>query len=199
MGGSGGEPENINTLHPKYQLPLSQDLSSQITGWLRSGTPQFPGYDKASNVYDPAVTDQYFQDVFVAPTMRQLTGPYGSIPRIGAGSAQRGTYFSSGRQHAEAQAVGDTYAGLTGAYADLAGQDQTASYNEWIRTRPEGQTAQQALNYLGTPMMVSYQEQQSPWGALGGAALGGLGGFFLGGPMGAFAGASVGAGVGQAF
>lgn len=190
------EPQTISTLHPQFQQPVLDWLSQQVTSGLRGGLPQFPGYEGLAPVYDPATTQQYFQDVFVAPTMRGLTGPYGAIPRIGARAAQRGTYFSSGRQQSEAKAVSGAYSGLAGAYSGLIGEDLGAIRGEWMRRQPTGQIARQALNYLGTPMTLTYEDQPSPWSAaFGGAASGAAVGSMFG-PWGTAIGAGIGGTLG---
>ena len=98
--------------------------------------------------------------------MRQLSGPHGAISRIGAGNAQRGTYFSSGRQQSQVDAASNAYAGLAQTYAGMMGADQNINQQEWLRQQPYGEAAQQALNFLGTPMMAAYQEAPNPWGEL---------------------------------
>ena len=165
-GGSGSEVKTGSTLDPQFQAPLATDLGQQINSWLQNGLSQFPGYDKVESVYDPKITQDYFQNVFFNPTMRALQGPHGALSRIGAGAAQRGTFFSSGRQQQQADTALDAFSGLGQAYAGLVGADQSASQQEWLRQQPYGQAAQQTLNFLGTPMMAAYQEAPNPWGEL---------------------------------
>lgn len=206
MNGGGQDPVNTSTLNSQYQKQLEPILSSMLAEGIAGGLPQFPGYDKVSSVYDPAITEQYFKDVFVTPTMRQLSGPYGAIPRIGAAAAQRGVYHSSGREFGQAEAASEAYSGLANAYAGLQNQDMEAMYNEWLRRDPlTNQLTKQAVNYLGTPMTVTYQGQPSPWGALLGSGLGmGLGallaaptgGLSMG--MGAMLGGQLGGSIGGA-
>ena len=200
---------NVNTfstLHSEFQEPLYDPLRQNIQQGLRGEWEQFPGFEQVTPLYNQAATQQYFQSAFVDPAMRRLTGPYGTIPRVGARSAQRGTFFSSGRQHLEAEAASNTFGNLAGTYAGLVGQDQAATYQDWIRRQPQ-QITRQALNWLGTPMTVATEDDDpNPWmGALGGAASGaGTGaaiGTAVGGPgvgtaVGAGIGAVVGGGIG---
>ncbi len=165
-GGAGSEVKKGSTLDPQFQQPLAKDWAKEVENWLSMGLPEFPGYENIPGVYDPAITEQYFQDVFVDPTMRALTGPHGAISRIGAGASGRGTYFSSGRQQQEADVVSGAFSGLGQAYAGLVGADQSAAQGEWFQTQLSGQPSQQILNFLGTPMTAAYQPAPNPWGEL---------------------------------
>ena len=206
---SGGGSDNIESgqaWHPRFQQPVGRQLGSMIQGGLQGPLPFQPPTSELPDVYDPALTQQYFQQAILNPAMTQLTGQHGTLSRIGAGQAQRGTYFSSGRQQQEADAVLGTGAQLGQAYASLIGQDQQVNQAEWMRRQPfSGQMTKQALNFLGTPMMTAYQEQKGPWGALGGAAGGAILGTLLapatGGaslPWGIGMGTMMGAGMGGA-
>lgn len=207
-------PKTISTLHPDYQEPVLDWLGTKVTAGLQGGLPQFPGFANLQDIYDPEVTQQYFQEAFVAPTMRRLTGLGGVIPRIGARAAQRGTYFSSGRQQNEAEAISGAFGSLAGTFADLQNQNLQAMYGEWQRTQPTGQIARQAVNFLGTPMTMTYEDQPNPWasviGAGAGAGLGiGLGALLaaptgglsmgMGALLGGLAGSQAGAGIGNIF
>ncbi len=189
--------QTFSTLHPEFQEPLFDPLAQNITAGLQGGLRQFPGFDQVGPVFDAGATQQYFQSAFVDPTVRGLTGPYGAIPRIGARSAQRGTFFSSGRQQLEAEAVGGAFGNLSNVYAGLVGQDQSATYQDWLRRQPTGQIARQALNFLGTPMTVTSEDDDvNPWmGAASGAVSGAAAGSIFG-PWGAGIGAAVGGGIG---
>ncbi len=193
-------PVTIDTTHPEFQRPLLDKLNVQAVQGLQGNTPQFPGFAGLPNVYNPDVTQQFFQDAFVTPTMQSLTGRGGIIPRIGARQAQRGTFFSSGRQLNEAQAVSGAFSSLANTFNTLQGQDAQAIYQEWLRTQPTGQISRQAVNFLGTPMTTTQERSPSPWLGVGqGAAAGALAGGTIGladEPIGALAGAGIGAGIG---
>ncbi len=194
-------PDQLNTfstLHPEFQEPLLDPLRQNIEQGLRGGFQPFPGFGQVNPLFDPGATQQFFQSAFVDPAVRRLTGPYGTIPRIGARSAQRGTFFSSGREHLQAGAASDTFGNLSNVYAGLVGQDQQATYQDFIRRQPQ-QSTRQALNFLGTPMTVTTEDDPNPWfGAASGAISGAASGFVIGGPWGAAAGAVAGGGLGYA-
>ena len=163
-GSTSREFETTSALDPQFQQPIADILGSQISGALRGPLPFFPGFDNVPEVFDPDVTEQFFQDVFAAPALRQLSGPGGTLGRIGAQAAQRGTFFSSGRQQQQANAAGQTFAGLGQIRAGLAGEDLAARQQEFFRRDPlTGPIGQQALNFLGTPMLAAFDPGPNPF------------------------------------
>lgn len=197
--GGSPDPKFIDTLDPRFQRPLSDQFGGQLAQGLREGISFFPGPGNVPSVIDPAITNQFFQSAFVDPTLRQLSGPGGAISRIGASAAQRGVFFSSGREQTQADLASDVFGGLAQQFTGLVGADQDLNYQEWLRRQTfSGPNTQQMLNFLGTPMTVGFEEQPSPWPGLIGGAIGGIAGSFLG-PFGVGAGAEVGRSVGNLF
>ena len=199
MSVGGGSQVQSGPGWNRQQRKVGGRLEDMINNALQGPLDYMPATSELDRVYDPALTEDYFQKSMYDPIMNSLTGRGGTLAQIGAAQAGRGTYFSSGRQQAEADAVLGAQQQLAQGYAGLVGQDMATAQAEWMRRDPyQGQMTQQALNFLGTPMLTAYQEQPSPWGQIGGAVIGGTAGFLVGGPAGAMVGAGIGGGVGGA-
>lgn len=178
-GGGSTSVEYGQAWNPHYQKPVGKILGKMIADALRGPLPYQPSAGELPDVYNPEITEEIFQKGFVTPAITALTGRYGTIPRIGAAASSRGTYFSGGRQIQEADASLATMQNLIQVYAGLKGEDIGAAQSEWMAQQPlTSPLTQSALNYLGTPMMIQYQQGPNPWAqigmGLGSAAVSGL-------------------------
>ncbi len=164
MSGGSFQAETKSSLDPKLQQPIARDLGQLLTGALRDPLPFMPSLGDLPQVFDPQATEQFFQDVFATPALRQLGGPGGTLSRIGAEASQRGTFFSSGRQQQQADVTAQTFAGLGQARAALVGSDLQAAQQEFQRRQPlTGQLGRQALNFLGTPLTFAFDKGPNPF------------------------------------
>ena len=200
MGGGGSEIETTSGLSGRFQQPIQRQLGQFLTNALSGPQPSQPAISDLPQVFDPAITRQLFETQFLNPTLRQLSGPGGAISRVGAQAAQRGTFFSSGRQQNEANVVGDAAARLGQGFAGLVGQDQARNQAEFLRRQPlSSPITRQALNFLGIPMVTVSQNSNSGLGGLIGAGVGAAAGTLVAPGAGTLIGAQAGGAIGSAF
>ncbi len=200
MGGNDVQSES--GLSKQFQQPVQQDLGRFLTNALSGPQPFQPSTANLPQVFDPAVTQRLFEQQFLTPTLNQFTGPGGLIPQAGAQAAQRGVFFSSGRQQTQGKLAAQAGAQIGAGFAGLVGQDQAVAQQEFLRRQPlTSPLTRQALNFLGIPMTSLIEQQKDPTGQIIGALAGAaIGGFVPGGSVaGAGLGAQLGGTVGGAF